>query len=163
MVLYPFAIWLGHGQVEPRFLAGLLLLAGFMRLPAMRAGVAGIGWLVGTLLLSLIALWGNHFLTLKLYPVLVNAAMLSVFTYSLLVPSIYGRAVRTPAGPRPNATERHLYPACDTGLVRFLCSERRDRACHCAVGLCGHLVTLQRVCSLSADGSSLRWRIWDSV
>ena len=29
MVLYPFAIWLGHGQVEPRFLAGLLLLAGF--------------------------------------------------------------------------------------------------------------------------------------
>ena len=86
MVLYPFAIWLGHGQVEPRFLAGLLLLAGFMRLPAMRAGFAGIGWLVGTLLLSLIALWGNHFLTLKLYPVLVNAAMLSVFTYSLLVP-----------------------------------------------------------------------------
>jgi len=56
MVLYPFAIWLGHGQVEPRFLAGLLLLAGFVRLPAMRAGVAGTGWLVGTLLLSLIAL-----------------------------------------------------------------------------------------------------------
>lgn len=86
MVLYPFAIWLGHGQVEPRFLAGLLLLAAFMRLPAMRAGFPGIGWLVGTLLLSLIALWGNHFLTLKLYPVLVNAAMLSVFTYSLLFP-----------------------------------------------------------------------------
>ena len=130
MVLYPFAIWLGHGQVEPRFLAGLLLLAAFMRLPAMRAGFAGIGWLVGTLLLSLIALWGNHFLTLKLYP---------------------------------NATERHLYSPCDTGLVRVLCSERRGRACYCAVGLCGHLVTLQWVCSLSADGSSLRWRIWNPV
>ena len=86
MVLYPFAIWLGHGQVEPRFFAGLLLLAGVMWLPAMRAGAAGVGWLMGTLLLSLIALWNNHFLALKLYPVLVNAAMLSVFTYSLFVP-----------------------------------------------------------------------------
>lgn len=86
MVLYPFAIWLGHGQVEPRFLAGLLLLVGLMRLPAMRAGAAGIGWLVGTLLLSFITLWGNHFLALKLYPVLVNVAMLTVFTYSLFVP-----------------------------------------------------------------------------
>ena len=86
MVLYPFAIWLGHGQVEPRFLAGLLLLVGLMRLPAMRAGPAGIGWLVGTLLLSFITLWGNHFLALKLYPVLVNAAMLTVFSYSLFVP-----------------------------------------------------------------------------
>jgi uncharacterized membrane protein len=86
MVLYPFAIWLGHGQVEPRFFAGLLLLAGVMWLPAMRAGAAGVGWLVGTLLLSLIALWNNHFLALKLYPVLVNAAMLTGFTYSLVVP-----------------------------------------------------------------------------
>jgi uncharacterized membrane protein len=86
MVLYPFAIWVGHGQVEPRVFAGLLILAAFVRLPAMRAGATGIGWLVGTLLLSLFALWGNHFLALKLYPVLVNAAMLSVFTYSLFVP-----------------------------------------------------------------------------
>ena len=86
MVLYPFAIWLGHGQVEPRFFAGLLLLAGVMWLPAMRAGAAGVGWLVGTLLLSLIALWNIHFLALKLYPVLVNLAMLTGFTYSLVVP-----------------------------------------------------------------------------
>jgi uncharacterized membrane protein len=86
MVLYPFAIWLGHGQVEPRFFAGLLLLAGVMWLPGMRAGAAGVGWLMGTLLLSLIALWNNHLLALKLYPVLVNAAMLSGFTYSLFVP-----------------------------------------------------------------------------
>ena len=86
MVLYPFAIWLGHGQVEPRFFAGLLLLAGFMRLPVVRAGAVGTGWLIGTLSLSLIALWDNHFLVLKLYPVLVNAAMLSVFTHSLFVP-----------------------------------------------------------------------------
>jgi uncharacterized membrane protein len=95
MVLYPFAIWFGHEQIEPRFFAGLLLLAGIMRLPAVRAGAAEIGWLVGTLILSLIALWGNHFLPLKLYPALVNAAMLSVFTYSLFVPpSIVERFAR---------------------------------------------------------------------
>jgi uncharacterized membrane protein len=86
MILYPFAIWLGHGQVGPRLFAGLLLLAAFMRLPAIRTSAAASGWLAGTLLLGLIALWSNHFLALKLYPVLVNAAMLSVFTYSLFVP-----------------------------------------------------------------------------
>ena len=86
MVLYPFVVWLGHGQVEPRFFAGLLLLAVLTRLPAMTAGVAEIGWLVGTMLLFLVTLWGNHFVVLKLYPVVVNAAMLSVFTYSLFVP-----------------------------------------------------------------------------
>ena len=52
----------------------------------MRASAARSGWLAGTLLLALIAWWGNHFLALKLYPVLVNAAMLSVFGYSLFVP-----------------------------------------------------------------------------
>jgi uncharacterized membrane protein len=86
MILYPFAVWLGHGKVEPRFFAGLLLIAGFMRLPLMKAGAAGTGWLAGTLLLSLIAFWGNHVLTLKLYPVLVNGVMLAVFTYSLFIP-----------------------------------------------------------------------------
>ena len=86
MILYPFAIWWGYGQVEPRFLAGLLLLAGLTRLRAMRASAAGRWWLAGTLLLLLIAVWGNDFLPLKLYPVLVNAAMLSIFAYSLFVP-----------------------------------------------------------------------------
>jgi hypothetical protein len=33
MIVYPLAVWLGHGKLEPRFFAGLLLLAGFMRLP----------------------------------------------------------------------------------------------------------------------------------
>ena len=96
MILYPFVVWLGHGKVEPRFFAGLLLLAGFMRLPLMKSGAARTGWLAGTLLLSLIAFWSNHVLALKLYPVLVNAAMLAVFTYSLFIPpSIIEQFART--------------------------------------------------------------------
>lgn len=35
-VLYPLAIWFGHGQVEPRWLALLLLLAVACRLPALK-------------------------------------------------------------------------------------------------------------------------------
>ncbi len=47
---------------------------------------AGRWWLGGTLFLSLIGRVEQHFLPLKLYPVLVNAALLGVFTYSLIFP-----------------------------------------------------------------------------
>jgi uncharacterized membrane protein len=95
MILYPFVIWWGYGQIEPRFLAGLLLVVGVIRLPVMGASAAGRCWLAGTLLLSFIAVWGNDSLPLKLYPVLVNAAMLGVFAYSLFVPpSIVERLAR---------------------------------------------------------------------
>ena len=85
-LLYPLAIWLGHGQVEPRILAGLLFLAGLTRLHTLKFSRAGRWWLCGTLLLLTLAVWGNAMLPLKLYPVLVNAAMLGVFGYSLMVP-----------------------------------------------------------------------------
>ncbi|MEX0806866.1 MAG: hypothetical protein WD688_26625 [Candidatus Binatia bacterium] len=85
-LLYPFAIWLWQGQVEPRFLAGLLLLAGLTRLPMLKVRHAGRWWLCGTLLLLTVAVTGNALLPLKLYPVLVNATMLGLFAYSLFVP-----------------------------------------------------------------------------
>jgi uncharacterized membrane protein len=85
-LLYPLAIWFGHGQVEPRWLAGLLLLAAATRLPALKlSGVAR--WSVaGALMLVGYALWSNLLLPLKLYPVLVNAALLAGFGYSLTTP-----------------------------------------------------------------------------
>ena len=43
-------------------------------------------WCGGVLLLFIFAVWGNAVLPLKLYPVLVNTAMLSVFGYSLIFP-----------------------------------------------------------------------------
>jgi uncharacterized membrane protein len=85
-LLYPLAIWLGQGQVEPRLLAGLLLLVALTRLHTVKAGQAGRWWLGGTLLLMALAVWGNALLPLKLYPVLVNAAMLGLFVYSLIFP-----------------------------------------------------------------------------
>ena len=85
-LLYPLAIWLGHGQVEPRLLAGILLLAALTRLPAFKASKIARWWLGGALLLAAIAVWANALLPLKLYPVLVSAVMLGVFGYTLITP-----------------------------------------------------------------------------
>ncbi|TWI66327.1 putative membrane protein [Pseudoduganella lurida] len=85
-VLYPLAIWFGHGQIEPRWLAGLLLLAAAVRLPALRLSAAARWSVAGALVLVACAIWSNLLLPLKLYPVLVSAALLGAFGASLLTP-----------------------------------------------------------------------------
>lgn len=85
-LLYPLAIWLGHGRVEPRLLAGLLLLAAVTRLFTLKINKAGRWWIGGALLLAALAVWGNALLPLQLYPVLVNLVMLGVFGCSLIAP-----------------------------------------------------------------------------
>jgi uncharacterized membrane protein len=85
-LIYPLAVWLGHNQIEPRFLAGLLVLIGLTRLHMLKISQAERWWIGGTLLLFIMAVWSNLLLPLKLYPVLVNAALLSVFAYSLIFP-----------------------------------------------------------------------------
>jgi len=85
-LLYPLAIWFGHGQVEPRWLAGLLLLAVATRLPALKLSVVARWSAAGALVLMACAVWSNLLLPLKLYPVLVNAALLAGFGYSLATP-----------------------------------------------------------------------------
>ena len=85
-LLYPLAIWLGAGRVEPRYLAVLLLVAALARLGALRSDRAARWWLGGALALGALAVWGNAMLPLKLYPVLVTAALLALFAYSLMFP-----------------------------------------------------------------------------
>jgi uncharacterized membrane protein len=85
-MLYPLAIWLGQGQLEPRFLAGLLLFVALARLHTLKVGQGGAWWLGAILLLFALAIWSNALLPLKLYPVLVNTAMLGLFGYSLIAP-----------------------------------------------------------------------------
>jgi len=97
-LLYPLAIWFGHGHVEPRWLAGLLLLAALTRLPSLKLGdrTTAARWSVaGALLLVACAIWSNLLLPLKLYPVLVNAVLLLTFGYSLWTPqSVVERLAR---------------------------------------------------------------------
>ena len=81
--------------MEPRLLAGLLLLAALTRLPALKASGVGRWWVAGALLLAAFAVWANALLPLKLYPVLVNMVMLGIFGYSLFSPpSIVERLAR---------------------------------------------------------------------
>lgn len=107
-VLYPLAIWFGHGQIEPRWLALLLLLAAACRLPALKLQRAA-RWSVGAaLLLAAIALWSNLLLPLKLYPVLVNAVLLATFGYSLRAPpSVVERLARLREKNFPPAAVRY--------------------------------------------------------
>lgn len=85
-LLYPLAVWLGHERLEPRFLAGLLFLVGLTRLPVLKLSQTRRWWWAGMLLLATLAMWNNVLFPLKLYPVLVNVALLGFFTYSLFSP-----------------------------------------------------------------------------
>ncbi|HWT72960.1 MAG TPA: hypothetical protein VN361_12315 [Oxalicibacterium sp.] len=85
-LMYPLAIWLGHGHVQPRWLAGLLVLAAATRLPSLKISPLARWSAAAVLLLALAAVWANLLLPLKLYPVLINLAMLAAFAYSLMHP-----------------------------------------------------------------------------
>jgi len=94
-LLYPLAIWLGHGALEPRWLAGLLLLTVATRLPALRIGNAARWTVAAALALVALAVAANAALPLKLYPVLVNGALLAAFGASLVSgPSMVERLAR---------------------------------------------------------------------
>ena len=90
--LYPILLWLGQGMVEPRWLALLLLAAALARLLSLKGARHGRAlrqgrWLaVLAMLLVAAAVLANAVLPLKLYPVLVNAGLLSMFAYSLTFP-----------------------------------------------------------------------------
>jgi uncharacterized membrane protein len=85
-VVYPLALWWGQGYFEPRVLAVLLLLVVVGRMHALRMSRAVAWWIAGTLSLIGFAVWANVILPLKLYPALVNFALLGVFAYSLVFP-----------------------------------------------------------------------------
>lgn len=92
---YPVLVYFGLGhQIEPRWLALLLVGMALLRAAFARERV----WLVaacGALALAAVSFWGNQALPLKLYPALVNAVLLTVFSASLLYPpSVIERLAR---------------------------------------------------------------------
>ncbi|MFP5393831.1 MAG: hypothetical protein ACLGI6_20165 [Gammaproteobacteria bacterium] len=84
--LYPLVLWFGQGRVEPRHLALLLVVLALARLPALKVGGSARYLVAGALLLAGAAVLANAALPLKLYPVLVNAALLAAFGASLASP-----------------------------------------------------------------------------
>ncbi|MCE9667103.1 hypothetical protein LY474_04675 [Myxococcus stipitatus] len=82
---YPLLVYSGLGRFEPRWMALPLAAMAVVRAVATKEKV----WLAtaaGALLLAASSMLGNHALPLKLYPVLVNAVLLTVFATSLAFP-----------------------------------------------------------------------------
>jgi uncharacterized membrane protein len=84
--LFPALVYFGRDHISPQVLAVVLvLLVGLRRTLAF--GIRANFWLVmGGLLLAAAAFRSNDALALKLYPVLVNGSLLTVFALSLRYP-----------------------------------------------------------------------------
>lgn len=94
--------------MQPRWLAGVLLLAAATRLPALKLNRVARWSVGGAMLLVGAAIWSNLLLPLKLYPVLVNAAFLAAFGYSLMAPpSMVERLARLREPDLPPAAVRY--------------------------------------------------------
>lgn len=112
-VLYPLLVYFGLQQFGPRLLAGLLMLLLIVRILVSRrfGNASGGQWLAvyGASALALVgALVADSSLSLKLYPVLVNVAMLAVFAFSLVYPpSIIERFARLQDPQLPESGVRY--------------------------------------------------------
>jgi uncharacterized membrane protein len=112
---FPLTIWLAEGQVEPRWLAVMLLFGGLLRLFRQARW-----WIGGLLLLVVPAFWANVMFPLKLYPVVVNASLLGVFAYSLIAPpSAVERIARLRDAQLPAAAIRYTRRVTQVWCVFF--------------------------------------------
>jgi uncharacterized membrane protein len=86
-LLYPFAVYFGIKYFEPWKLACLLVGLLAVRLVA---SVSVRHWSSPLLMVGMVyagfAIWSNELLSLRLYPVIANAAMLLIFSWSLFSP-----------------------------------------------------------------------------
>jgi len=86
-VLYPFAVYFGVRYVEPWVCAVLLcvlLLLRFLASSSQKQWTLPL--LVAGIVYAVFAIWHNSLVSLRYYPVLVNAVMLLLFTWSLYHP-----------------------------------------------------------------------------
>jgi uncharacterized membrane protein len=86
--IYPVLIYYGLSKFEPRVLALLLVFTALLRWRGGRLALAGLGWegrvaLVAPVVLAVATGIGNKEITLKLYPVAVNIALLAAFCATL--------------------------------------------------------------------------------
>ncbi len=83
---FPALVYFGRDRLSPQVLAVVLVLIVWLR-KRIAFGMRPSPWLVaGGLLLAFLALGRNDVLPLKLYPVLVNGALLAIFAASLWYP-----------------------------------------------------------------------------
>jgi len=90
LMLYPFAVYYGLHFFPPRFLALILLVLLFCRIVLLRNNLAKIPWVLPATLLGALALIFSLFtesvIGFKLYPLLVNCSLFTVFAFSFFKP-----------------------------------------------------------------------------
>jgi uncharacterized membrane protein len=86
-LLYPFVVYFGTQHLEPWKIAGLLVVLLSIRL---MASVVVKHWSSPLFLIGILyfcfAIWSDRLFTLRFYPVIANAAVLSLFSWSLYSP-----------------------------------------------------------------------------
>lgn len=93
-IVYPLAIYFSLGNVEPRWIALILLSVAALRALTSKEKFWRYA-AAAALLLALLSMYLNHATPLKLYPVVVSATLLSVFAISLWhPPSVIERLAR---------------------------------------------------------------------
>lgn len=89
-MLYPFAVYYGLHYFPPRFLALILLVLLFLRIVLLKNNLAKMPWVLPATLLGSLAIIFSLFtqstIGFKLYPLLVNFSLFTVFVFSLLKP-----------------------------------------------------------------------------
>jgi len=95
-LLYPFAVYMGIHYVQPWQIATLLMV--LLLVKFMASGIQqqwGLPVFIAGMIYSGFAIWNNNLIVLRYYPVLVNALMLMLFSWSLISPpSIIERFAR---------------------------------------------------------------------
>src|SRR5258706_7958258 len=119
---YPLLVSLGLSRFEPRWLATLLAGLAIARALAGRERV----WLAaaaGALCLAIVTAMANVALPLKLYPVVVNLALLAVFAFSLVSPpSVIERLARLREPDLPPQAVRYTVQVTRVWCGFFTCN-----------------------------------------
>ena len=92
-LIYPATVYFGTQYTEPRWIAASLCFLLLLRLAQGKHPMRPL--LLAAIAYAVFAAWSNQLLTLYYYPVVINAAMLLLFTASLFYPpSIIERLAR---------------------------------------------------------------------
>jgi uncharacterized membrane protein len=90
LMLYPFAVYYGLHYFPPRFLAVILLVLLFLRIVLLKNNLAKMPWVLPATILGSLAIIFSLFtqspIGFKLYPLLVNCSLFTVFAFSLFKP-----------------------------------------------------------------------------
>lgn len=90
LLLYPFVVYFGLNHFSPSALALILFILVLIRLIILRDKLSTMPWIlpagfIGAVVL-LFSLFSDSYLSIKLYPLMMNLTMLVVFAYSYLNP-----------------------------------------------------------------------------